>query len=136
MIAPTATAIPPSDEDKARARHFRDFIVDMLDPLLVEGRLPDGMANRESVDALIALHRDETLAGHRWDEQHPFWVAHPGLKIWQANTLACARAFGEEFADLQKWSPGAHHYLFVGRDRLALVGLEARCKDLRWRLNL
>ncbi|GLQ46511.1 hypothetical protein GCM10007862_15620 [Dyella lipolytica] len=136
MTAPIATATPPSDEDKARARHFRDFIVDMLDPLLIEGRLHDGMAARESVEALIALHRDGTLAGHRWDEHHPFLVVHPGLKIWQTNNLACARAFGEEFADVDKWSPDAHHYLFVGRDRLALVGLEARCKDLRQRLAL
>lgn len=136
MTAPIATATPPSGEDNARARHFRDFIVDILDPLLVEGRLRDGMANRESVEAMIALHRDGMLAGHRWDDHHPFWVVHPSLKIWQTNNLARARAFGEEFADVHKWSPDARHYVFVGRDRLALVGLEARCKDLRQRLTL
>lgn len=136
MTAPIATAASPSDEDKARARRFRDFIVDILDPLLVEGRLREGRAKRESVEALIALHRDGTLAGLRWGEHHPFLVVHPGLKIWQANNLARARAFGEEFADVNKWSPDAHHYLFVGRDRLALVGLEARCKDLRQHLAL
>jgi hypothetical protein len=136
MTTPIATHARPSDEDRARALHFRDSIADMLDPLLVEGRLRDGMANRESVEALIAMHRDGTLAGHPWSEHHPFLVVHPGLKVWQANNLARARAFGEEFADADKWSPDGRHYLFVGRDKLALVGLEARCKDLRQHLTL
>jgi hypothetical protein len=136
MTATTTTTDRPSDEDKARAMRFRDVIVDVLDPLLVEGRLRDGLANRESVEALIAMRRDGLFAGHRWDEQHPFFVAHPPLKMWQANNLARARAFGEEFSDVDKWSPDAHHYVFVGRDRLALVGLEARCKDLRQHLSL
>jgi hypothetical protein len=136
MTMPIASNAQPSDEDRTRALHFRDFIVDILDPLLLEGRLPDGMANRESVEALIAMHRDGMLAGHPWGEHHPFWVVHPGLKIWQTNNIARARAFGEEFADVDKWSPNGRHYLFVGRDKLALVGLEARCKDLRQHLTL
>jgi len=103
--------------------------------LLVEGHLRDGMAKRESVEALIALHRDDALAGHRWDEHHPFLVAHPGLRSWQITNLAVARALGEEFADTVKWSPDVHHYVFVGVDKLSLVGLEARCKDLRQRLT-
>ncbi|GLQ87269.1 hypothetical protein [Dyella flagellata] len=136
MAAPIAPVNPPASEDKARARQFRDFLVDILDPLLIGGRLRDGLACRGSVEALIALQRNQTLAGRPWDERHPFWVTHQGLQDWQATTLACARSFGTEFADGHKWSPGPQEYLFVGTDRLALVGLEARCKDLRGRLEL
>jgi hypothetical protein len=135
MTAPIATTISPSEEDKACARRFRDFLVDILDPLLVDGHLRDGIAKRESVEVLAALHRHEALVGHRWGEHHPFSVTDPGLRAWQATSLACARALGEEFADTSKWSPDVRHYLFVGRDRLSLVGLEARCKDLRQRLT-
>ena len=110
--------------------------MDILDPLLVEGHLGDGVANRESVAALIVLQRAGTIAGYRWGEDHPFWITYPGLKDWQANSLARARALGEEFADGNKWSPDGRHYVFVGRDKLALIGLEARCKDLRQRLTL
>jgi hypothetical protein len=130
----TVTAPQPSD-DKALARRFQDLLIDMIDPLLADGHLSEGRAARPSVEVLIELSRDESLDGHLWGDQHPLRPSHEGLRIWQATSFACARAIGGEFADTRKWSPDVDAYIFVGNDRLAILGLGARCKDLRQRLT-
>ncbi|RDS82247.1 hypothetical protein DWU98_09440 [Dyella monticola] len=124
------------EEDKARARRFRDLLVDILDPLLLDGHLREGWAHRPAVEALITLYMHGGPQVHVWGKGHPLRATHVGIGTWQDTTWQGIRGLGAEFADQKQWQPNdMHSYIYIGEQRNPDSGIDHRVRIVRQQLQ-
>lgn len=120
----------PTDEEKERARQFREALLDVLDPLLMEGGLTQGRAPSGAVEALIRIQKSGGPGGLPWNNKHPLWIEHSSLSIWQATSLDSVQKVGGKFADRAQWLPNVDTYVFAAGNLNELDALHVRVKML------